>query len=234
VVQPDIGDGRGDEQRELHNSCHVLWAVRGIKPDRRLHPLVVGRRPRHRRGRRHCSAHGLDDALGRDVPRAPIHDVEPLLVPVSAGVGVRVAGDCLQHPLGVLELYLLVLVILWVHLLLALLLSGRCTILALLLLLLLTDLLCELLDFKALLGAVAPGVVHQAFRTALIAVRWLMWALVTTWAMTPTYRCNCNGGSTSQRLVLAAGPLLLLLFATALGSSVYVMLVSLRCFWSRL
>jgi hypothetical protein len=53
------------------------------------------------------------------------------------------------------------------------------TIVARLLLLLLTELLRELLDFPAL-HAVAPRVVHQAPWIALITARGLSWLLVTT------------------------------------------------------
>jgi hypothetical protein len=47
-----------------------------------------------------------------------------------------------------------------------------------LLLLLLTELFRELLNLLALLGAVAPGVVHQALRTTLVTAKGLPWPLV--------------------------------------------------------
>jgi hypothetical protein len=103
VVQPDVGDGQGDEQQELSGSHHVLGAVGGIEANRRLHPLVVGCRLRHRCGRRHRMTQGLDDASGRDVLGAPIYHVECLVTLVGAGVGVRVVVDRLCRPLGVIE-----------------------------------------------------------------------------------------------------------------------------------
>jgi hypothetical protein len=76
VVQPDIGNGQGDEQRELSSTHHVLGAVRGVEADRCLHTLVMGCHPRRRCDRRHCSTQGLDNAPRRNIPGAPVHDVE--------------------------------------------------------------------------------------------------------------------------------------------------------------
>jgi hypothetical protein len=82
-------------------------------------------------GRRHnFSAQGLDDAPGCDVPRTTEHDVERLAVLVVTGLGVGVAVDGLQCPLGILELHLYVLLLPWVDFLLALLLTGKHAILA--------------------------------------------------------------------------------------------------------
>jgi hypothetical protein len=55
----------------------------------------------------------LDDAPGRDVLGAIVHDVELLVVLVSAGVGVRVgvAVDGLEHPFGILEQHLFILLL---------------------------------------------------------------------------------------------------------------------------
>jgi hypothetical protein len=53
---------------------------------------------------------------------------------VGAGFSVGVVVDGLQRPLGILEVHLIILVLLWIHLLFALLLRGRRTILAQLLL----------------------------------------------------------------------------------------------------
>jgi hypothetical protein len=50
---------------------------------------------------------------------------------------------------------------------------------------LLTELLCKLLDFSALLCAVAPSVVHWAPQTILITTGGLSQPLVTMWAMAP-------------------------------------------------
>jgi hypothetical protein len=88
--------------------------------------------------------------------------MERLVKLVGVGLRVRVPIHHLQRPLGVQVLNLLILVVLWVHFLLALPLLGRHAVLVWLLLLLLADLLCKLLDLLALLGAMAPRVVHQA------------------------------------------------------------------------
>jgi hypothetical protein len=90
---------------------------------------------------------------------------------IGAGVIVEVVVDNLQLPLSLLKLHLLVLVLLWIHLLFVLPLAGRHATLEWLLLLLLAELLCELLDFPALLDAVAPRVVHQAPRPFIVTVK---------------------------------------------------------------
>jgi hypothetical protein len=69
---------------------------------------------------------------------------------VVTGLRVGVAIDNLQCPLGILKLHLCVFLLLGVHLLLALPLAGRHTILALLLLHLFMELFHELLDLAAL------------------------------------------------------------------------------------
>jgi hypothetical protein len=78
---------------------------------------------------------------------------------VAAGLRVRVAIDDLDRPLGILELHHLVVALVG-NLLIAFPLVGRCAVVAWLLLLLLAELFRELLDLLALLGVVAPGVVH--------------------------------------------------------------------------
>jgi hypothetical protein len=120
--------------------------------------------------------------------------VELLAALVIASVGVKVGIDSLECPLSVLELHLL-LITLRGNLLLAFLLAGRCAVAAWLLLLLLTELHCELLDLLTLLRAVALGVVYQAPRTALVTARGLLRPLVTTWATTPTSRNSGSVGS---------------------------------------
>jgi hypothetical protein len=115
----------------------------------------------------------LDDIPRRDVPGATIHDVELLVVLVVTGLGVEVAIDDLDRPLCILELHLLLLLALVGNLLLTFPLAGRRAIVARLLLLLLTELLRELLDLLALLGTVAPRVVHRAPWTALVATKGL-------------------------------------------------------------
>jgi hypothetical protein len=75
--------------------------------------------------------------------------MEHLAALVVTGLRVRVAIHGLQCPLGILKLHLCVFLLLGVHLLIALPLAGRRTILALLLHLL-TELFHELLDLPAL------------------------------------------------------------------------------------
>jgi hypothetical protein len=158
-----------------------------------------------------------------NVPGDPIYHMEHLAMLLGVGLRVGEPIDRLQRPLGILVLHLLILVVLQVHFLLALLLLGRRTVLARLLLLLLVDLLRKLLDLSALLSTVTPGVVHQAPQATLVTIGELSRSLVTVWASTPTYCCSCSGASIGQRLVLAAD-LLLLLFAPASGSNIYVRL----------
>jgi hypothetical protein len=76
--------------------------------------------------------------------------------------------------------------------------------------LLLAELLHKLLDFQALLGVVAPGVMHRALRTAVVTARCLMGTLVTTRATAPTCRCSYSNGCPSERLILDASLLLLI------------------------
>jgi hypothetical protein len=104
-------------------------------------------------------AQRLDDALGRNVPRAAIHDMKMLVALVGARVRVGVAVDGLQLPFGILECHVLILllVVLLDNLRLALLaLRGR-AVASWLLLLLLMELLRKLLDFPALLRALASA-----------------------------------------------------------------------------
>jgi hypothetical protein len=115
---------------------------------------------------------------------------------------------------------------------------GRRAIVMGLLLLLLTELQCELLDLLVLLDAVAPGVVHWAPRTLLITVGGLEWSLVAAWAVAPTsHYCDSSGsGSTCHRLVVGVGllPLPTLVLAAALSSSISFGLPGLPYLWSRL
>jgi hypothetical protein len=92
---------------------------------------------------------------------------------VGAGVRVGVVVDSLERPLGVLEFHLLLLVAFGGNLLLTFPLSGRRAIVAWLLLLLLTELLCKLLDLPPFLRVVAPGVVYRAPQTTLVVVEGL-------------------------------------------------------------
>jgi hypothetical protein len=147
-----------------------------------------------------------------------------------------VAVDDLDHPLGILELHVLLLVTLMGNLLLAFELARRCAAAAWLLLLLLMELLHELLDLLTLLGVVAPGVVHQAPWPALVTTGELAQSLVIVWAMAPTYGCsnNSGSGSTCQQLVVVGLLLPILVFPTALSSGICFGLTGLPCLWSRL
>jgi hypothetical protein len=122
--------------------------------------------------------------------------MEQLAALVVTRLRVGVTVDHLDHPLGILELHLL-LVALVGNLLLAFPLAGRRAITARLLLLLLVELFHELLDLSALLGVVAPGVVHRAPQPTLIDILGLARSVVTTWAAAPTGRCCNIGGSGS-------------------------------------
>jgi hypothetical protein len=111
---------------------------------------MVGHRSRRGCSSCHRSVQRLDDALERDVPGAIVDDVELLAMLI-------VVIDDLDHPLGILELHLLLVVALTGNVLLAFLLVGRWAVMARLLLI---ELLHELLDLPALLSAVTPGFVH--------------------------------------------------------------------------
>jgi hypothetical protein len=229
VVQLDVGDGWGDEKQELSDACHVPGIVSGIETDRCLHPLTVRCHPGSKSGCRYLSTQGLDDAPGRNVPRAPKYDVECFTMLVVARLRVRVDIHGVQLPLGILELHLLIFLLLRVHFLLALSLAGRCTFLVRLLLLF-VELFHELVDLSTLTRVVARGVVHWASGTTVIVVRRLMGALVASWATATTRRRSCSSGSTIQRLVVAIDLLLVLvLVAAALGSGPRIRLAFLPC-----
>jgi hypothetical protein len=104
-----------------------------------------------------------------------------------------VAIDGPHLPLGILEHHFFALLLLWIHLLFALPLTGRRAFLEWLLLLL-AKLLCELLDLLALSYAVACGVVHWALHATIITIGCLMGALVTLWASAPTNRYSSSSG----------------------------------------
>jgi hypothetical protein len=106
---------------------------------------------------------------GRDVPRAVVDDVELLAALIVTGLKVRVVIDDLDRPLGILELHLLLVIALTGNVLLAFPLAGRCAITAGLLLLLLMELLCKLLDLTALLGTAAHP--HRCRRAGAVAYR---------------------------------------------------------------
>jgi hypothetical protein len=118
---------------------------------------MVGHRSRRGCSGCHHSVQRLDDALERDAPGAIVDDVELLAMLIVTGLGVRVVIDDLDHPLGILELHLLLVVALMGNVLLAFLLVGRWAVMVRLLLI---ELLHELLDLPALLSAVTPGFVH--------------------------------------------------------------------------
>jgi hypothetical protein len=145
--------------------------------------------------------------------------MERLTTLVDAGLRVGVAIDGLQCPLGILKLHLCVFLLLGVHLLLALPLAGRCTILALLLHVF-TELFRELLDLPALRRGMTCGVVHRALRAVVVAIGRLTGVFVASWLATaPTRRCSCSSGHSSQRLVATSLLLLVVVVvaATALG-----------------
>jgi hypothetical protein len=123
--------------------------------------------------------------------------VELLTVLVVTGLRIGVAIDSLDRPLGILKLHLLLVIALTSNVLLAFPLMGSCAVAAGLLLLLLVELLRELLDLSALLGTVAPGVVHWAPWPTLVTTEGLAWLLVTAWAVAPTSRCCDSSGSGS-------------------------------------
>jgi hypothetical protein len=152
-------------------------------------------------------------------------EVLAVLVVTGFKVGVGVVIDDLDRPLGILELHLLLLVP-GGNLLLAFPLMGRHAITAWLLLLLLVELLCELLDLPSLLGAMAPRVVHRTPRITLVSAGGLPQLLVTSWAMAPTSHYSSSGGSGSpcqRHIVIVAASLLLLpifVFVAALSSGI--------------
>jgi hypothetical protein len=174
------------------------------------------------------SAQGLDDALGHNVLGAPEHNVECFAMLVVARLGVRVAIQGLQCPLGVLELHLLVFLLLGVHLLFALSLAGRRAFLVRLLLLFM-ELFCELIDLSTLTHAVVCGVVHRASGVAVVTVGHFMGPLVASWAMTPTHHRSYGSGSTSQRLVVAADLLVVVVIAAALSGGLRIRLAIPSC-----
>jgi hypothetical protein len=143
--------------------------------------------------------------------------MERLMTLVVAGLRVRVAIDGLQCPLGILKLHLCIFLLLVVHLLLALPLAGRCTILALLHVF--TELFRELLDLTALRRGMTRGVVHRALRATVVAIGRLTGVFVASWlVMAPTRRCSYSSGHSSQRLVATSLLLVVVVVAaTALG-----------------
>jgi hypothetical protein len=98
VVQLDVGDGQGDQQRELTGTSHALGAVKGVEPNWGFHPLAVQCRFRRRSRRRNLPAQGLDDTSRRDGPGTSEHDVEHLAALIVTGLKVGVAIDGLQCP----------------------------------------------------------------------------------------------------------------------------------------
>jgi hypothetical protein len=127
--------------------------------------------------------------------------MELLAALVVARFRVRVAVDDLDRPLGILELHLLLITLVG-HLLIAFSLAGRHAVVAQLLLLLLAELLHELLDLSALLGTVAPGVVHQTSQMTLVTIGGLSQLLVTAWATAPHQPLQAVGAPASDLLLL--------------------------------
>jgi hypothetical protein len=136
----------------------------------------------------------LDDAPGDDVPGISEHDMEHLTALVVTGLRVRVAIDGLQYPPGILELYLYVFLLPRVHFLFALPLVGRRAILALVLHLV-AEIFCELLDLPALRCGMARGVVHRKHHAGVVAIGQLTGAFFASWPPTaPTHRYSCGSG----------------------------------------
>jgi hypothetical protein len=96
--------------------------------------------------------------------------VNHLAVLIVTGLGVGVAVDGLQCPLGILELHLYILLLLRIYLFLALPLTGRSAVPTWLLLHLLMEFFRELLDLPTLQRVVAPTVVHGALRAAIVTI----------------------------------------------------------------
>jgi hypothetical protein len=122
--------------------------------------------------------------------------VELLAALVFTGLEVRVAIDDLDHPLGILELHLLIVALMG-NVLHAFPLATRRAVTVGLLLLLLVELLRELRDLSTLLSVVVPRVVHRALRTTLVAAGGLAWSHVAAWVMAPTSHYCDNGSSGS-------------------------------------
>jgi hypothetical protein len=185
---------------------------------------VVERHSQHGCSGCHCPTQHLDDASGHDVPGAIVDDVGLLVALVVTGLRVRVAVDDLDHPLGVLELHLLLLVALVGNMLLGFPLAGRHSIAVWLPLLLLVELLHELLDLLVHLDTVAPRVAHRAPRPAIVTARRLAWPLVISWPTTPTNHCNSSSsndsGCSDQLRVVAAGLLLVVVLVLAATQSI--------------
>jgi hypothetical protein len=194
-VQLDVGDGWGDDQRELPGSCHAFGMVRVVKANQRFDPLVVRHHPGSSYGGCHLSGQGPDIALGGNVLGAPEHDVECFVTLIVTGLRVGVAIEGLHLPLRLLECHLLILLLLWIHLLFVYLLGRRRAFMAPLLLLF-VELFRELLDLLALTHAVARRVMHRASTTIVIAVEHLTGVLVASWTAAPTRYCSRNCGGT--------------------------------------
>jgi hypothetical protein len=153
--------------------------------------------------------------------------VELLVMLVVIGLRVEVTIDNLDHPLGVLELHLLLVIALKGNVLLAFPLAGRRSITVGVLLLLLVE----------LLDVVAPRVMHQASWPTLITAEGLACSLVAAWtaALTSHY-CDSDGsGSACQQLVVVELRLLpILVLSNALSSNICFGLASLPYLRGRL
>jgi hypothetical protein len=218
MVQLNVGDGQGDQQREQPSVGHALGVVGGVEPNQGFHPLAVRCCFWCRSRRCNLSVQSLDDTPRRDGPGTSKHDMEHLAALVVAGLRVGVATDGLQCPLGILKLHLCVFLLLGVQLLLTLPLVGRRAILALLLHIF-AELFRELLDLPALRRGMARGVVHRALRAAVVAIRRLTRVFVASRPTTaPTRRYSCGSGCSSQRLIAASLVVVVVAAAATLGS----------------
>jgi hypothetical protein len=127
---------------------------------------------------------------------------------VGAGVRIGLVADGLQCPLGILELHLFVSILLWIQLLFAIPLAGWHTILTLLLVLRLTELFHKLPNLLALLGAVAPRVMHRASRATIATTKRLTGVLVPVWTMTLSKHNNDRSSGDARDGVTNLGELL--------------------------
>jgi hypothetical protein len=207
VVQLDVGNDRGGDERQYAGPCHVLGAVECPEGDGCAPPPLVWGCLRDPWGRRQdLAAQGLHVPAGGELPAFAVHYVQLLAaVIIDTGVGAS-SEDVLEDLLGGLipEVPLSHDHIAVVDPLLARSATGWGAILGRLLSPL-ANALRELDDLAALRGAVATVGVHRA--CAVVASLW-PWALV---ALVPAPSRSCDDRSSSLRPLVVV--VLLLLFA---------------------
>jgi hypothetical protein len=207
VVQLDVGNDRGDDERQYAGPCHVVGAVGCPEGDSGAPPPLVWGHLQDPWGcRQDLAVQGLHVPTGGELPAPAVHYVQLLVVVVVVtGVGAS-SEDVLEDLLGglILEVLLSRDHVIVVDPLLARSATGWGAILGRLLAPL-ADALRELDDLTALRGAVATVGVHMA--CVVVASLW-SWALV---ALVPAPSHSCDDRSSSLRPLVAA--VLLLLFA---------------------